>query len=112
MALFNKTNDGPRRPRPPRQSGDYAPLLHIRRNSRNKNIWNDNNEDQDITTTGNTLRRRRSSDVFRSFLDDNEEEGEVGRASRESDAFRDHDSIGDNELAKTSMENLIARRSV
>src|SRR5271169_4791256 len=102
MAPFNKAND-PRHPLRPRQSGDYVPLLHIRRNSRNQNIWNDNDEDQDITTNGNTLRRRRSSDVFQSFLDENEEEGEVGKASGESDAFQDHDSIGDNELAKTSM---------
>ena len=108
MPSFNKTSD-PRPSRPPRESGDYVPLLRVRRGSRNQNIWNDN-EDRNTTAAHNNLRGRRSSEVFDRFLDDGEDEEDTSRLSRESGVFHDPDSRSG--LDKTDTEGLIAPRSV
>jgi hypothetical protein len=107
MGPFGNTHD-PRRPGASRESGDYVPLLQVtRRTSRNQNIWNSDNEDQDILIAQHI--RRRSSDVFHPLL---EEDEETRRMSTESGRFLDQSIPSDVELAQTSIENLIQRRPV
>ena len=63
----------------PRQSGDNVPLLPLqrksRRGSRNQNIWNEETEDVDFDKeTRAALLARNSSDTFREFLEEEEED--------------------------------------
>src|SRR5262245_54226314 len=104
MPSLNKRSDL-RRPHPSQGSGDYVPLLSIRRGSRNQNVWNDD-DGQDITPARNNLEGRRSSEPFNSYL----EYTETSRLSTDSGVFHDPDSRS--LLAKTNTEDLIIQRSV
>lgn len=47
MSSFGKSTN-PRHPVAPRNSGDYIPLLSMRRGSRNLNPWGTDNGDNDL----------------------------------------------------------------
>jgi hypothetical protein len=77
MSAFARSTD-PRRPLAPRNSGDYVPLLSMRRGSRNLNIWSNDNEDADVLI--DSQREKRVSASFR-------EEDEDDLARRQSGVF-------------------------
>lgn len=71
MGPFDKPSD-PRNPARPRHSGDDVPLIPLRRGlrreSRNQNIWNDENDEGDFTHETRRALLRKSNDSFREFL--------------------------------------------
>jgi len=75
MGRFDKPSD-PRNPARPRQSGDNVPLIPLRRRgSRNRNSWNDDTEEPDFThETRTALLAEKSSDSFRGFLEEEDED--------------------------------------
>jgi hypothetical protein len=81
MASFQKSTD-PREPQTVRQQTDYIPLRKVRRDSHNKNVWNKDNGDEDISKT---LRSHHSRVSW--------EENAVGRQSLESNGSLDFDEL-------------------
>jgi hypothetical protein len=58
------------------EPADYVPLVHLRRASVNKNVWNDDEDEQEITTS-RTLTNRNSIELFHYDFADNEVEEDV-----------------------------------
>jgi hypothetical protein len=78
MGRFDKPSD-PRSPARPRQSGDNVPLIplrrELRRGSRNRNSWNDDTEEETFShETRRALLAEKSSDSFRGFLEEEDED--------------------------------------
>ena len=97
MGLFDKTKH-PRKPRTPRESGDDAPLLLVQRRPRKRNIWNDDDDEQDAELGS---LRQRSSETFNRFTEGEDEE-DIARMSTENGGYRDSE---DNGQAKTSIDD-------
>ena len=80
MATFRSTD--PREPSKDGQLADYIPLRGVKRNSQNKNVWNEDGDDENISETLQTDRVRVSW-----------EEDVVGRQSLESNASLDVEDL-------------------
>ena len=81
MATFHRSTD-PREPSKHNQRADYIPLRKVRRNSHNKNVWNDDADDEDISKAVRAGRSRVSW-----------EENAVGRQTLESNASLDVEDL-------------------
>lgn len=96
MGPFDKATE-PRKHREPRRSADNVPLLPVRRRPRHQNVWNDDNEQ--VAELGDL--RRRSSETFYEFLEDEDEE-DIGRMTAENGGYHNSEVKG---LAKNSFDD-------
>ena len=84
MGRFDRASDPPS-PVQPRPSGDDVPLLPLRRGrreSQNRNVWNDD-------THTDQWQAKKSDDSFPDFLEDAEEDTDSLLANREEDISRE-----------------------
>ena len=105
MGPFDNVKD-PRRPRPPKQAGDYVPLVRVRHASTRHNIWNDSEDFEIPASQIGLVRHRKSGDSFYEFPED---EGGFGETEAIGTSEESRLSMEDSKL---SMESLVAGRQV
>lgn len=101
MGPFSKAKD-PRNPQPPQESDDYVPLLPVRRGSRSVNIWNTEEDDQELSPK--RYNRRPSRDPLYRLVDS--EDGDIEDANGSSGTIRGEEK----RHRKANFEKLDAQR--